>query len=81
MTHLLRGQKAGNPDIVDTLRSKTDLEDEVCSQVGQLDALCAAQLTIAMEGANLSAADFLHYSQVMRSYSHNLRLLIEELYC
>ena len=72
--------KIVNQDIVESLQLSTELEDELCSQVGQLSALCAAQLTLANEGLTLSPANFIGYSQVLESYTRNLKQIVEQLY-
>ena len=80
MSHVIKDKGFRNQDIIETLQSRTDIEEELCSQIEQLDTLCAVQLTLAMEGLSFSAADFLHYSQVLKNYSTKINNLVAQVH-
>ncbi len=77
-----RAKKAegANRDIVETLQSRTDIEDELSSQVRQLSTLCAVQLAVAMDGQGFKQGDLLNYSLVLKQYAKQINTLVDQLY-
>jgi hypothetical protein len=80
MTKIVLQNRKANPDVIESLQAKTDLEDELYSQLGQLEALCAAQLTLATEGLHLEQPHHLNYCQALRHYVGNVKQIAERLF-
>ena len=69
-----------NRDVVESMQSRADCEDELHSHANQLHALCVVQLTLATEGLQLSADINSAYNQILVHHSEKLLSIIERLH-
>ena len=70
-----------NRDVVDTVQAKAAMEEALCSNLNQLQSLCAAQLPLATEGLCLPDEEQLNYLRLLKRCAEQTRDIAHKLFC
>lgn len=72
--------QAINQDILESLRSKEDLEEEIFIHMDKLDALCRVRSIAESGESTIPRASLMHYSQLVEQEAKQLRRLLDQFF-